>query len=490
MNVLLVTLDQFRADALGCAGHPLVQTPNLDRLAASGVRLANHFSQCAPCGPGRASLYTGMYQANHRVVANGTPLDARFDNVAHVARRAGYSPTLFGYTDQSIDPRQAAGPTDPWLFDYEGVLPGFDAEPGWSHQHPNAWMDWLRQLGHTVPDDYEDALKGEPDRPAEHSITTHLTDTFLQWMGSQDEPWFAHLSLLRPHPPYAAAGHYATMYDPADVELPIAPAEVRHPIHDVFMEHPSLRAPRTEAGMRRLKTQYYGMITEVDHHLGRVWAALEQSGAWDETVIVVTSDHGEQLGDHAMVQKAGFFDASYHILGIVRDPRQPDAHGSVVEHFTENVDIVPTLCDVMDVPVPLQCDGLPLTPFLEGGEPPWWRDAAHWEFDWRFALIPHAEFPWPWDRRLEQQTLTVQRDAHHAYVHFGDGSSLCFDLDIDPTWRTTTSEPAVVADQAQRMLTWRAGITERTLSGMLVEDGGIGRWPPLPADWSGRVPDL
>ena len=94
LNVLLITLDQFRADCLSIAGHPLVKTPNLDRLAQQGVRLTKHYSQCAPCSPGRASLYTGMYQMNHRVVANGTPLDRSFDNVALLAQRAGYAPAL------------------------------------------------------------------------------------------------------------------------------------------------------------------------------------------------------------------------------------------------------------------------------------------------------------------------------------------------------------------------------------------------------------
>ncbi|MEY3389302.1 MAG: hypothetical protein RLZ74_908, partial [Actinomycetota bacterium] len=80
-NVLFITLDQFRGDALSCAEHPLVRTPHLDALAAQGVRFARHYTQSTPCAPGRAGLYTGMYQMNHRVVANGTPLDSRFDNV-------------------------------------------------------------------------------------------------------------------------------------------------------------------------------------------------------------------------------------------------------------------------------------------------------------------------------------------------------------------------------------------------------------------------
>ena len=87
-NVLFITLDQFRGDSLSCAGHPVVRTPHLDELAANGVRFARHFAQAAPCAPGRAALYTGTYQMNNRVVANGTPLDDRFDNVARAALRA------------------------------------------------------------------------------------------------------------------------------------------------------------------------------------------------------------------------------------------------------------------------------------------------------------------------------------------------------------------------------------------------------------------
>ena len=174
MNILLITLDQFRGDCLSIGGHPIVKTPHLDRLAAEGVRFARHYSQCSPCGPGRASLYTGLYQMNHRVVANGTPLDRRFDNIALAARRAGYVPTLFGYTDQTIDPRDADGPDDPRLSNYEGVLPGFEVGVDLSAPNARVWIEWLRGHGHEVPDTYEHALRGEPDRPAEHSVSAFL----------------------------------------------------------------------------------------------------------------------------------------------------------------------------------------------------------------------------------------------------------------------------------------------------------------------------
>ena len=477
-NVLFITLDQFRSDCMSVAGHPLVRTPGLDHLAANGVRLARHYSQATPCSPGRAALYTGMYQMNNRVVANGTPLDSRFDNVAKAGLRAGYQPALFGYTDQSIDPREATGPDDPRMQSYSGVLPGFTPVLHLPDEHA-PWLSWLEERGYTHLGSGYDALGTEHLRPAEVSVSTFLTSRVLDWIGEQrhDEPWFAHVSYLRPHPPFAAAGHFSTMYDPADVGEPIAPVPTghRHPLHDAVMAVTG--APTDDAELRHMRAQYFGMISEVDAQLARIWTALEANGMWADTLVVVTADHGEQLGDHGLQQKVGYFEESHHIVGIVRHPYAPQGHGTVVEAFTENVDIFPTLCDAMSVPVPAQCDGLPLTPFLFGDEPQWWRDAAHWEYDWRYVFIDGSPHDWPWDRRLERQNLAVVRDADGAYVQFGDGSWLCFDLAADPTWRTRTDDPAVVLRYAQAMLLWRSHHTDRTLTDMLVADGGIGRLP-------------
>jgi len=483
VNILLITLDQFRADCLSAAGHPLVRTPALDHLAEQGVRFARHYSNAAPCGPGRACLYTGTYQMNNRVVANGTPLDARFDNVALAARRAGYKPCLFGYTDQSVDPRVTTGPDDPRLQSYEGVLPGF--EPGLVSRpgHPTEWLEFLREQGHVVSDDWREAATTEPDRPAEHSITAWLTDRFLNWLPQQQEPWFAHLSHIRPHEPFAAAGDYAQAYDPGDCAPPIKPASDCHPFHQRLLQVEGLAAPQDGAAMAEIQAQYFGMISEVDAQLARVWEALKASGQWEDTFIVVTSDHGENLGDHGLIQKCAWFEASYHILSILRDPRAAQAHGSVVTRFTEAVDIFPTLAEAMGIEVPLQCDGLPLTPFLNGSEPPHWRVAAHWEWDWRYTHIPFGPHAWPWDRRLEDKTMMVHRDDTIGYVQFGSGEAIAFDLSVDPTWRTPVTEPARLLRAAQALLSWRACHADRTMTGMLIEAGGIGRWPPMPENW-------
>src|ERR1019366_8790183 len=208
MNVLLVTLDQFRGDCLSAAGHPIVKTPNLDRLAGEGIRLARHYSQAAPCGPGRACLYTGTYQLNNRVVGNGTPLDFRFDNVARAARRVGYAPTVFGYADQAIDPRTATGPDDSRLSTYQGFPPGFDVGLDLPDEQ-DAWIAWLARLGYDVSSHAEAVLATEPDRPAEHGVSAFVSDAVIAWLERQEGPWFAHVSYWRPHPPYAAAGHWS-----------------------------------------------------------------------------------------------------------------------------------------------------------------------------------------------------------------------------------------------------------------------------------------
>jgi len=476
-NVVFITVDQFRGDCLSLLGHPVVRTPNLDRLAARGVAFARHYSQAAPCGPGRAALYTGTYQSTNRVVFNGTPLSDSLDNVALVARRSGYDPTLFGYTDQAVDPRVVDDPGDPRLRTYEGVLPGFTCALDLTGKR-DAWSDWVREAGYDIPDDPDAALATEGERPAEVGISTFLTDRFLSWSKDQDGPFFAHLSQLRPHPPYAAAGHWAEAYDPDSVDLPIATSHARHHLHELMLSMPMLTAPDSEEDIRQLRAQYYGMIGDVDAQIGRLLDDLEARGVADDTVIIVTADHGEQLGDHGLTQKMGWFESSYHIPCIVSDPRRPAAHGTVVDAFTENVDLLPTMCDLIGADIPYQCDGTSLVGFLDGAPPPLWRQAATWEFDWRaLAIMMDDSVTEAGPRELERMSLAVRRSDDVAYVHFGDGTWLCYDLAGDPTWNTLIDDPRVVCGAAQDMLDWRVSHRDRTLSDTLLMGGVLGRDP-------------
>jgi arylsulfatase A-like enzyme len=488
-NVLLITVDQWRGDCLSAAGHPVVRTPNLDRLAARGVRFAAHWSVTAPCGPSRASLLTGLYAMHHRSVANGTPLDDRLTNIAREARAAGYDPTLFGYTDTSVDPRTVADPDGPRLRDYEGVLPGFTPAVVLTGRDLRAWGRWLAGRGVDVPADPADLylpVEGHPGADAhepswapshvtaEHTETAFLTEEVRRWLDRRgDEPWFAHVTYIRPHPPHRAPAGYHDRYDPDDGPPFRRRADrdaeaAQHPLHQLALGVAG--CPVREAEARQVRATYWGNMAEVDDQLGVLIDHLDTTGRTADTLVVLTSDHGDQMGDHWLTEKLGWWDESYHVPLIVVDPR-PEADGTrghVVDAVTESVDVMPTLCEWMGIEVPIAVDGRPLQPFLHGGAPPDdWRTAAHWQWDFRDPV--HHRYEDAMGLTMEQCTLDVVRTASHKYVHLADGSSLLFDLRSDPDQlEDRSADPAldgVRAGLLAHLLSWRQRHDDRTLTG-------------------------
>jgi arylsulfatase A-like enzyme len=492
VNVLLITIDQWRGDSLSCAGHPCARTPNVDRLAARGVRFARHYAQAAPCGPSRASLLTGMYLHHHRAVGNGTPLDARFTNLALEMATAGYRPTLFGYTDTTVDPRTVSDPDDPRLRTYEGVLPGFEVEVQLP-EAADAWLAWLATKGYDVPasvwDLYADRDADGPEAgdrgptwapvkyASEHTEAAFLVERFVDWHRQRDgEDWFAHVTFLRPHPPYVAPAPWHDLVDPADVPLPVRhespEAEgAEHPLVAGAMFVDEVRAPASERDVRQFRATYWGMLAEVDEKLGWLLDHLEASGDADDTLVVLTADHGEQLADHWLTEKLGYFEASYHIPLVVAGPGV--VAGAVVDDFTENVDLVPTVLTAVGAPVPVQCDGAPLQPFLAGrAAPVGWRDAAHWEWDYRDPrIVELLGVP------LAASNLAVLRDRHGKYVHFAGMPPAFYDLDADPgELHNVADDPASrdrVLDYAQRLLSWRLSTDDQTLARLRATPDGI-----------------
>lgn len=508
-NVLFVTIDQWRAEALSARGHACLKTPNLDRLAAEGTLFLNHYAQATPCSPGRASLYTGLYLHNHRVAVNGTPLDRRHGNVALEARKAGYDPALFGYTDVSADPR-AHHPDDPCLRSYEGILPGMTAVvPLDGEQLP--WLAQLKAKGFDGPIDAVEVFRPRADYPgaaergptyaptryaAEDSHTVYLTDEAIKYIAvRQARPWFVHLSYLSPHPYFVAPEPYNALYD-ADAVPPIERAPTleaeaaQHPWLAAFLPD-QIGTPASvglamrdqihlpEHALRQIRATYYGMVSEVDHELGRLIEHLRETGAYDRTLIVVVSDHGEQLGDHWMFGKYGYFDASFRVPLIVRDPRREadGGRGRQVGAFTENVDVMPTILDWLGLEAPAQCDGLSLLPFCRGESPRHWREEAHWAYDFRDLAGRRYG-----GRRLapDQCVLNVIRGPRYKYVHFAALPPLFFDLQEDPQeFHDRAADPAyrsLVLDYAQKLISWRMTHDERVLVNQSLTGDGVVEW--------------
>jgi arylsulfatase A-like enzyme len=503
-NVLFITVDQWRGDCLSRLGHPVVKTPHLDALAAGGVLFANHWANAAPCGPSRACLYTGMYLQNHRSVMNGTPLDARFTNIALEAQLAGYDPVLFGYTDTSVDPRTVPI-GDPRTMTYEGVLPGFNAvvtDP-WD-QGGAEWGKWLAEQGMDVPAVPLDLYRPDTSYPgaddhgsswaptlfsAELSETVFMTDKAIEWLTRHGgEPFFLHLSYIRPHPPRRNPAGYHDLYAADEVGpfAGFADAEAEaafHPLNGALLALPTIAAPRDERERRQLRATYYGAQKEVDDQLGRLFGFLDAEGLLDRTLVVLTSDHGEMGGDHWLLEKCGYWDESFHIPLIVRDPSdQAEAtRGLVVREPTESVDVAATVLDWLGLEVPVQVDGWSLASFIRhGAAPAHWRTAAHWEWDMRHAQLRLAEeyFGIP----SEHCSLAVLRTADAKYVQFAADADvlppLLFDLHADPGHTEnlaggpeTSGRGRLELTMAQDMLRWRMRNLDRTLANCYLAPG-------------------
>ena len=500
-KVLFISADQWRGECLSALGHPVVKTPHLDALAADGVLFRKHFAVTSPCGPSRSSMQTGLYLMNHRSGRNGTPLDRRHTNIAHEVRKIGLDPVLFGYTDTSADPR-GLDPADPALRTFEGPLPGYRIGLLFP-DYMAAWMNDLRRKGYQF-EGRRDVYQPQPgfqkpeDRghrfiptlfKAQDSDTNFMANAVLDWLGDhRTQDWFMHCVFLRPHPPVITPEPYNAMYDPSDVPFP----QRKGTPEDEAAQHPHLAqwiktfqrsgkydehnpnnlVDMPDLELRQMRACYYGMMNEVDDAVGRIVAHLKATGEYEHTLIVFTCDHGEMGGDHYTWGKELYFDQSFYIPLIIRDPRQSaDAgRGRQVDAFTESVDLMPTMLRWLEADVPAQCDGRSLLPFLAGGSPVNWRQEAHMELDFRAGPYGSNDGQNALGLEPDQCQLAILRGARWKYVFFAALPPLLFDLQNDP-WemRDLSRDPAhqtVMLEMAQKMLSWRLVQQEHVLTNL------------------------
>lgn len=496
MNILFITADQWRGECMSCVDHPVVKTPNLDALASEGVLFRNHYAQAAPCAPSRTSLHTGMYMFNHRCVSNGTPVSGRLSNWALEVRKRGFEPSLFGYTDTALDPTDLH-PEDHRLRHYSEPLPGMGHYTPIRDEVSVDWVKYLEQKGYQIParwwDLYGNPKPGLPwhqggDVPLPLAIEAHdhetrfMVDECIKWISGQSKPWITHLSLLRPHPPFVAPAPYHTLYKPGRLRAPSRHADLeqqaaQHPFLGYVLENTSHCWQGDDRQLEEAAAGYYGLITEVDDNLGRMFEFLIKAGAWNETLIIFTSDHGEQLGDHWLTGKLGFYDQSYHVPLIIRDPMDNiDGDNSrQIDRFTENVDLMPTMLNWLGMKVPSQCDGRSLLPFLRGQSfAKEWRTEVHWEFDFRDIIQQRAEksLGIPSNRC----NLAVVRDEQFKYVHFAALPPLLFDIEDDPgelnNLAGSSDYKDTVLELSHKLLSWRMEHTERGLTDTLLTSSG------------------
>ncbi|MCB2002083.1 MAG: sulfatase-like hydrolase/transferase, partial [Rhodoferax sp.] len=331
---------------------------------------------------------------------------------------------------------------------------------------------------------------------AEDSDTNFMADQVITWLGDhRKDDWFMHCVFLRPHPPVIAPEPYNALYDPADVELPRRKATVeeearqhphlaqwieafRRPNH--YDEHnPNHLIDMPELELRQMRACYYGMMNEVDDAVGRIVAHLQATGEYDDTLIVFTCDHGEMGGDHYTWGKELYFDQSFHIPLIVRDPHAASdaGRGRQVDAFTESVDLMPTVLDWLGLETPAQCDGRSLLPFLRGETPARWRTEAHMELDFRSGPYSGLDAEAALGLLPDECQLAIVRGERWKYVFFAALPPLLFDLQNDPgEMHDLAGDPAhrdVLLEMAHKMLSWRLVHQEHVLSNLHNGPNGV-----------------
>ncbi|MCP4086324.1 MAG: sulfatase-like hydrolase/transferase [Actinomycetia bacterium] len=388
-NILFLYADQHRADVLGCAGNGIVATPNLDRLASEGLLCTTAWTESPVCQPARASVLTGRYPTEHGVLGNfDHNCSPDWPTFPRALQASGYETASIGKTHYSSWPMGPQGPenspppADEWIarFGFDHVVEEFDRYVHTGRQD-TPYMRFLRD--HDALEPYQAAVQARfrmTDRhweaatsplPQELDLTSFLAGEAESWLGTRsgERPWFLQLSFVQPHVPLMGdpvwAGHYAQAQIPRTG--PAAP-QSDHRAWSTHLDH--LRAHShsellSDEFVLSGARQYYAMVSLIDQKVGDLLDLLERRGELDNTLVVYAADHGEMLGDHALMAKMSFYRSSVRIPMIIRPAggTSPLVHPGPVQAF----DMVATMLDAAGT----QLDEVParsLLPVLGGGE--------------------------------------------------------------------------------------------------------------------------
>ncbi len=495
-NILFIMCDLLRWVYLSCSGLPHLMTPNLDALAARGVRFDKAFVQSPICGPSRMSFYTGRYVISHGSSWNGFPLKVGEMTLGDHLRPLGVDTVLIGKTHMAADREgmKRYGIEEGTLIGARLAECGFDAferddglHPDTGYAPPPRYNAYLRSKGYDDANPWNTRANGvEPEgdetglgwflkysnRPAriaeEDSETPYLTRRFMDFIESRtdDTPWLCHLSYIKPHWPYIVPAPYHDMYGPETWVPPNRSEAERadpHPIYAAFMAQRASQSFAKDAVRNAVMPAYMGLIKQIDDQMGVLFRFLEERGLMDTTMIVFTSDHGDYLGDHWLGEKELFHDASVRVPLIVYDPRaEADAtRGTVSDALVEAIDLAPTFVEAFGgAALPHRLEGRSLGPLLRGESGPW-RTHAISEYD--YSVTPVRQML---GTGQDTSTMIMAFDGRWKYIHCEGFPPMLFDLETDPDELTdlgrAPGHEAVRASMAEAIFEWSRRQRQRT----------------------------
>jgi len=439
-NILWFCTDQQRFDTIGALGNPYVSTPNIDRLVVEGTVFTTAYCQAPICTPSRSSFLTGVYPSTARANRNGNdhfsashPLVTKlFADAGYICANVGKFHLASPY--KRMEPRCDDGYA---VFQYSHA-----PRDNWAQGHDYA--EWVRAQGQDLGQLTQDPA-GVPE--PYHQTTWAATRSIEFIRAHREEPWLLSVNVYDPHPPFNPPETYRAQFDPAAMPGPhFRPSDIaaqeklagidfqsspRDP-DDLDIAHPILPQGGLKPGQRAvegrsvgardaktLQAAYYAMIKLIDDQLGRVLDELDALGLRDDTIVIFTSDHGETLGDHGLIEKGCRF-----YEGLVRVPliwRWPGhvAAGQKSDALVELMDKAPTLLDLAGLPVPAHMLGKTLRPVLEG------KVVEH-RHAVRCEYIDALDLP-------DATRATMWRDRRYKLVvYHGHGLGELFDLEADP----------------------------------------------------------
>jgi arylsulfatase A-like enzyme len=398
-NILLILSDDQRFDALGCAGHPIVKTPNLDHLAARGVRFRNCFVTTPICAASRASILTGRYERTHKFTFGTAPLAAAFCATSYpvLLRQAGYRTALIGKFGIAVD----AGQTEK-MFDLFVPI-------GYPYQRKQLSGE-TRHIDQIATDRAIAFLKGQtPKQPFCLSISFNSPhaedgqlDNLYPWPKTVDGLYD---EIRIPPPPLVEAKYFQA-----------EPEFLRKSLNRIRW-HWQFDTPEKYAKNVRA---YYRMISGIDHEIGRLLAELARRGLVENTVVLFMSDNGYFLGERGFSGKWVHYEQSLRVPLLIADPRLPAGRrGKTVDEMALNLDIAPTLLSLAGLEVPREYQGRSLVPLLRGDRTVWRTDffCEH--------LFVHPDLP-------QWEGVRAERYVYARYFTQRPVYEFLHDLRVDP----------------------------------------------------------
>ncbi|MQY78139.1 MAG: sulfatase-like hydrolase/transferase [Bacteroidetes bacterium] len=401
-NILFIMTDQQPVSCVGVYNEA-VKTPHLDKLARQGITFDNFYISGFPCSPSRASILTGRYPHNHGVIKNDIQLDPSIPTLGSICREAGYQTGYFGkghlggnmYPDRHKDPLpekfteywryEIRKTPEGWQLEKMGGGPGEDFPQLGFTEWAGGWRqykDWLKEHGQdqfVVQAGNHDAVQSTPEgkhmfsRLGEEyhmaAFFAEKTEQFVRQHAKDAEPWAAVLSFFGPHLPVSPPKPWDTIYSLDNIPLPgnhfdsLEGKPYRQQNNDLCYVLPRWSDEQFKDYIRR----YWGYCGYIDQQIGTIFVALQETGQWDNTIVIFTSDHGDMVGSHGMIWKLGTcgYEELFRVPAIIKVPGILDKnrHSNAL---AGNIDLLPTILEAAGIKLPGDIDGRSLIPIIKG----------------------------------------------------------------------------------------------------------------------------